>query len=318
MPARILPLKPPGDGKGRSSLWPACTRVSQETGFAAYIQPRSRGERRSSPHVLSLRPLFGRISPASVFRARRLPLARTIVFVSPSSDLCCASDLPHAGARGGGSRRGHRRAWPPRSRRPHPAHSGAEAGCHRHRRRGRLLRDPLHPGRPLRSAHLGAGLLSRHRPGLLRRLHRPDHAERRAGDRLRASGGHGDGHRPAHAARAVQLCGHADPRQRSCDLRRRRRRAAPVSRSRCGPDRPGRRRHLALCARRQLHGQPGAHRRHSRGRRGRRLRLRHRLHHRARGPRTLSRPQLRALRHRRRGLGAEPRNAARQRHPAAS
>src|ERR1035438_5819681 len=48
MPARIFPLKPPGDGKGGQVLRLACARVSQETGSAAYSNHVPGGERRSS------------------------------------------------------------------------------------------------------------------------------------------------------------------------------------------------------------------------------------------------------------------------------
>ena len=48
MPARIFPLKPPGDGKGGQDFRPVCARVSQETGSAAYINHVPGGERRSS------------------------------------------------------------------------------------------------------------------------------------------------------------------------------------------------------------------------------------------------------------------------------
>src|ERR1017187_4872629 len=68
MPARIFPLKPPGDGKGSQSYRPACTRVSQETGFAAYINHVPGGARRSS----EMSAISGRLLAASLLRASAL------------------------------------------------------------------------------------------------------------------------------------------------------------------------------------------------------------------------------------------------------
>src|ERR1035437_3630778 len=65
MPARIFPLKPPGNGKGSQVYRPACTRVSQETGSAAYINHVPGGERRRS----EMSAVSGRLMAVFLLRA---------------------------------------------------------------------------------------------------------------------------------------------------------------------------------------------------------------------------------------------------------
>ena len=151
MPARSLPLTPPGDGKGSIQLPPAgMYRVSQETGSDTYINhvPEGGTEELQScsrlSAVLRRASLHVRRHRADSSRShRRLHPCLSAVFLSPPptpSSFAAPSPIRSA----------------PSSSAPACSSSRAKRRRRRHHRRRRLLRDPQHPARPLRPAHLCA------------------------------------------------------------------------------------------------------------------------------------------------------------------